>query len=88
MDGFLCSENLMIGAGMVIFQVPSDPLKVVLVYEKRRKYWFLPKGRKDVGEAVEQTAVREAFEEVHHENTGMPDEVNYESHILNVLDGT
>ena len=28
------------------------------------EYWFLPKGRKDVGESLEQTALREAYEEV------------------------
>lgn len=47
---------------MVIIQ-PSTR-KVVLLYERRRNYWFLPKGRKDIGESLEQTALREAYEEV------------------------
>lgn len=52
----------MIGAGMVILQ-PSTS-RVVIVHETRLNYWFLPKGRKDVGESMEQAALREAYEEV------------------------
>ena len=29
-----------------------------------KDYWFLPKGRKDVGESLEDTALREGYEEV------------------------
>ncbi|KAL1746606.1 hypothetical protein HDZ31DRAFT_1617, partial [Schizophyllum fasciatum] len=72
--------DLMLGAGMVIFQ--PDTRKIVCVYERARKYWFLPKGRKDVGQSLEETALREAYEEPHQANTGMPDEVNYESYLL------
>lgn len=52
----------MTGAGMVILQ-PSTA-RVVVVYDKATKIWFLPKGRKDVGESLEQAALREAYEEV------------------------
>jgi 8-oxo-dGTP pyrophosphatase MutT (NUDIX family) len=52
----------MLGAGMVVIQ-PSTQ-KVVLVYDREREHWFLPRGRKDVGESLEQTALREAYEEV------------------------
>jgi 8-oxo-dGTP pyrophosphatase MutT (NUDIX family) len=52
----------MLGAGMVIIQPTSG--KLVLLYETKLMYWFLPKGRKDVGESLEQTALREAYEEV------------------------
>lgn len=38
--------------------------KVLLVYESKRGYWFLPKGRKDIGETIEEAALREAYEEV------------------------
>jgi 8-oxo-dGTP pyrophosphatase MutT (NUDIX family) len=41
-----------------------DSEKVLLLYDTERKYWFLPKGRKDVGESLEQAALREAYEEV------------------------
>lgn len=51
----------MIGAGMVVIQPATG--KVLLLYEPRIDYWFFPKGRKDVGESLEQTALREAYEE-------------------------
>ncbi|KAJ7153450.1 hypothetical protein C8R43DRAFT_1001986 [Mycena crocata] len=147
------SENFLLGAGMVVFQPAT--LKVVVIWERQKKYWFLPKGRKDVGESLEETALREAYEEsgyrvepfplytntcapgpptnlaapdqrncepiyinttsyserrrrnyttppgeyltfwyvgqipedaVREEGTGMPDEVNYETHLLDVRD--
>jgi len=46
---------------MVVIQ-PSTG-KIVLLYESEDKVWFLPKGRKDVGETLEQTALRETYEE-------------------------
>ncbi|KAF7297336.1 Nudix hydrolase domain-containing protein [Mycena indigotica] len=55
------SMNLLLGAGMVIFQEETN--KIVLCHEKEKKYWFLPRGRKDVGESLEQAALREAYEE-------------------------
>ncbi|GBE86932.1 hypothetical protein SCP_1001760 [Sparassis crispa] len=55
------SSDFLLGVGMVILQPSTD--KVVLVYETERKYWFLPKGRKDIGESLEQAALREAYEE-------------------------
>jgi 8-oxo-dGTP pyrophosphatase MutT (NUDIX family) len=48
---------------MLIIQ--KNTHKVVLVYEKAKKYYFLPKGRKDAGESLEQAALREAYEEVY-----------------------
>jgi hypothetical protein len=54
------SENFMLGAGAVIIQPSSQ--KVVIVQDGNR--WFLPKGRKDLGEPIEQAALREAYEEV------------------------
>lgn len=55
------ATDFRLGAGVVIIQ-PSTA-KVVLVTDKRER-WFLPKGRKDKGESLEQTALREAYEEV------------------------
>lgn len=52
----------MTGSGMVIFQPATR--KVVVVYDETTKYWILPKGRKDVGESLEEAALREAYEEV------------------------
>ncbi|KAI0783087.1 hypothetical protein C8Q75DRAFT_726623 [Abortiporus biennis] len=55
------SNDFMLGAGMVIIQ-PSTG-KVVCCWDDHMKYWFLPKGRKDVGESLETAAKREAYEE-------------------------
>lgn len=55
------ATDFRLGAGTVIIQ-PSTA-KVVLVTDERER-WFLPKGRKDKGESLEQTALREAYEEV------------------------
>ena len=60
-DSIFHAADLILGAGVVIIQ-PSTS-KIVLVTDKRNR-WFLPKGRKDKGESLEQTALREAYEEV------------------------
>ncbi|PSR81826.1 hypothetical protein PHLCEN_2v6257 [Hermanssonia centrifuga] len=55
------ANDFMLGSGMVILQPSTEG--VVLVYEKVEKYWFLPKGRKDIGESLEEASLREAYEE-------------------------
>ncbi|KIP02358.1 hypothetical protein PHLGIDRAFT_79223, partial [Phlebiopsis gigantea 11061_1 CR5-6] len=60
-DGVYFASDFLLGAGMVILQ-PSTS-KVVVVYDEKNGYWFLPKGRKDVGESLEAAALREAYEE-------------------------
>ncbi|KAF9458694.1 hypothetical protein BDZ94DRAFT_1270016 [Collybia nuda] len=60
----------MLGAGMVILQPSTD--KVVVLHEKEDKYWFFPKGRKDIGESLETTAIREAYEESGFRATFLP----------------
>lgn len=52
----------MLGAGMVVIQPSSQ--KIVIVCDTERNHWFLPRGRKDTGESLEQAALREAYEEV------------------------
>jgi 8-oxo-dGTP pyrophosphatase MutT (NUDIX family) len=52
----------MLGAGMVIVQDKTN--KIVVIQDTKTKEWFLPRGRKDRGESLEQTAMREAYEEV------------------------
>ncbi|KAF8064307.1 hypothetical protein FPV67DRAFT_214024 [Lyophyllum atratum] len=69
-DSGWASENFMLGAGMVIIQPSSH--KLVLVYDSRSKYWFLPKGRKDMGESLESAALREAYEESGYEVELLP----------------
>ncbi|KAJ7827884.1 hypothetical protein B0H14DRAFT_2813114 [Mycena olivaceomarginata] len=147
-------ENFLLGAGMVVFQ--PETLQVVVLYETKRNTGFFQRdGSKDVGESLEQAALREAYEEsgyrveflplytetrapgppsnpqapyglncepvyistaaysarirgnrvapageyltfwyigqipkdaVREEGTGMPDEVNYEAHLMDVKD--
>jgi hypothetical protein len=57
-----CSQSFMMGAGMVILQPSTD--RVVVVHDSVDGHWFLPRGRKDIGESLEKTALREAYEEV------------------------
>lgn len=58
------SEHLTIGAGVAIFHLASS--RVVVCYHPVHKYWFLPKGRRDVNEETGVAAEREGFEEVRH----------------------
>jgi hypothetical protein len=61
-DSAWCSDSFMLGAGMVLIQ--ENTHNIVVVYDSHYKRWFFPRGRKDVGESVEQAALREAYEEV------------------------
>jgi 8-oxo-dGTP pyrophosphatase MutT (NUDIX family) len=47
---------------MVVIQPSSG--KVLVVNDTAKRSWFLPRGRKDIGESLEQCALREAYEEV------------------------
>ena len=60
-DSLWFSSDLLIGAGMVVLQPSTE--KVVLVHDSADDRWFMPRGRKDVGETIEQAAIREAYEE-------------------------
>lgn len=62
-DSGWASSDFMVGSGMVIIQPSSH--RIVVCYDSLRKTYFLPKGRKDIGESLEEAAVREAYEEVH-----------------------
>jgi 8-oxo-dGTP pyrophosphatase MutT (NUDIX family) len=61
-DSCFHTPDFLLGASMVIIQPSSG--KVVLVNDTERHTWFLPRGRKDIGETLEQCALREAYEEV------------------------
>jgi ADP-ribose pyrophosphatase YjhB (NUDIX family) len=61
-DSAWASNDFLLGAGMVVIQETTE--KILLVYETKEKYWFFPRGRKDMGETLEQAALREAYEEV------------------------
>lgn len=57
-----CAHDFLLGAAMVIIQQKTH--KIVVVHDTARDSWFFPRGRKDVGESIETTAFREAYEEV------------------------
>jgi 8-oxo-dGTP pyrophosphatase MutT (NUDIX family) len=61
-DSCFWTHDFQLAASMVIIQPSSG--KVVLVNDTEFGTWFLPRGRKDIGETLEQCAVREAYEEV------------------------
>ncbi|KAF8970681.1 hypothetical protein BDZ97DRAFT_1790492 [Flammula alnicola] len=69
-DSAWSSMDFMLGAGMVIIQ--QNTHKIVVIYETKRKYWFFPRGRKDIGESLEQTALREAYEESGYRTEFLP----------------
>lgn len=61
-DSAWSSLDFMLGAGMVIIQ--ENTHRIVVVFETQKRYWFFPRGRKDIGESLEKAALREAYEEV------------------------
>jgi 8-oxo-dGTP pyrophosphatase MutT (NUDIX family) len=61
------SSNFLICSGSILFASTRAPLQVCLLRHTERNEWLLPKGRKDRGERVPATAIRETFEE-----TGYP----------------
>ena len=56
------SAHLLLGGGVAIFHLATS--RVVVIRHSRENYWFLPKGRRDVGEESAAGAEREGFEEV------------------------
>jgi 8-oxo-dGTP pyrophosphatase MutT (NUDIX family) len=54
------SGSFQLAAGCVIIQGSTG--KVVVVRDQAVGRWFLPRGRKDVGETLEQAAFREGYE--------------------------
>ena len=55
-----CSSDFVLSAGMVIIELYSQ--HIVLFYDIQAKSWFLPSGRKKVGESLEETALRRSRE--------------------------
>jgi 8-oxo-dGTP pyrophosphatase MutT (NUDIX family) len=55
---------------MVIIQ-PSTG-KMVIVHEAKKKYCFLPRGRKDIGETLQEAVLREAYEETGYRANFLP----------------
>ena len=61
------SSHFLICGGPILFASTCAPLQIYLLHHNIRDEWLLPKGRKDRGEDVTTTAVRETFEQ-----TGYP----------------
>ncbi|OJD13386.1 hypothetical protein AJ78_06157 [Emergomyces pasteurianus Ep9510] len=55
------SEGFVVGCGTVSIDLAKG--LVLLLYCRVRRQYHLPKGRKNVGESLEDAAVRETFEE-------------------------
>ncbi|KAG6859957.1 hypothetical protein C0995_001275 [Termitomyces sp. Mi166 len=65
------TRDFVISAGAVLFrETLLCELEICLLHNTARDEWVLPKGRKNRGEDIEATAVRETFEE-----TGYPCEL-------------
>src|SRR6202795_3478196 len=52
-----------ISSGGVIYRRTSDGIEVCLISTKGGTRWQLPKGKREKGESLEQTAAREVLEE-------------------------
>ncbi|KAF8628584.1 hypothetical protein AX17_005980 [Amanita inopinata Kibby_2008] len=69
-DSGWCASDFLLGAGMVIVQQTTH--KVVVINEPEKQHWFLPRGRKDIGESLEHAALREAYEESGYRVESLP----------------
>ena len=56
------SSDFLLGAGMVIIQRRTH--LVVVVHDTQQQDWFFLWERKNIGESLEQAAIREAYEEM------------------------
>ena len=73
-DSVWFSADVHLGAGVVIIQPTSGKVVVISLKQMRKdeetgkeyeyEGFFLPKGRKDLGESLEDAALREGYEEV------------------------
>jgi 8-oxo-dGTP pyrophosphatase MutT (NUDIX family) len=55
------SENYVESAGAILFKLSTK--QICLVHSHERNEWLLPKGRRNIGETRQQTAIREVQEE-------------------------
>jgi hypothetical protein len=63
--GQFSSKHLTIGGGVAIFHLASQRVVICSAHDRHgRKYYFLPKGRRDAGEESGRGAEREGYEEV------------------------
>ena len=57
--------SFVVSAGSILFRIkqPTKQLEICILHQLTRDEWLLPKGRKDRGEAIEEAALRETYEE-------------------------
>jgi 8-oxo-dGTP pyrophosphatase MutT (NUDIX family) len=58
------SRDFVIAAGLCILQPSTGCVVLLSIGDQEAKggHWFLPRGRKDIGESLEATALREGYE--------------------------
>ncbi|CAE6479581.1 unnamed protein product [Rhizoctonia solani] len=67
----LMSDGFVICAGCILLRrYPS--LQVCILYHPKEDRYILPKGRKDRGESIQETALRETYEETGHRCSFLP----------------
>lgn len=57
------SQRVTISCGTVCLDFEQSPTKVIIIYNKKLDIYQLPKGRKNIGEGLEDAAMRETWEE-------------------------
>ncbi|CAE6426183.1 unnamed protein product [Rhizoctonia solani] len=67
----LVSDEFVICAGCVLLR-RSPTLQVCILYHPKDDRFILPKGRKDRGESIHETALRETYEETGHKCSLLP----------------
>ncbi|KAH7335246.1 NUDIX hydrolase domain-like protein [Rhizoctonia solani] len=67
----LMSDEFVICAGCVLLR-RFPTLQVCILYHPKEDRYILPKGRKDRGESIQETALRETYEETGHRCSFLP----------------
>ncbi|KAG9079557.1 hypothetical protein FS749_008431, partial [Ceratobasidium sp. UAMH 11750] len=79
----LTSEEFVICAGCVLLR-RTPTLQVGILYHSKENRYILPKGRKDRGESIQETALRETYEETGHRCRYLPLNMKTRSQPANV----
>ena len=62
-DGPATQPGQILAAGVIVWRRGPDGPEVLLIHRPRRDDWSLAKGKRDPGEQLPQTAIREVAEE-------------------------
>ena len=61
-DSAWCASDFLLSAGMVLLHPWTN--KLVVIHDPKTKSWSLPRGPRHVGDSLQSTALRVAYEEV------------------------